>query len=120
MSFVRKETLTLTTTTTSTATQSTPPLTGLFHQLQYRVGTTNLSTAATVTVTIAGSSEVLFSSTAFDGAASRDIYPRSVIHNTAGTTVAGDTHFVLSDDRVTVVVDSAGASRNGTFRILVS
>lgn len=120
MTYIRKEELTLTTTTTSTATADTPPLTGYLHQIQHLTGTTNFTTAATLTVTVKESSRIVLNNTAFDGSAAQDIFPRSPIHNTAGTTIAGDAPFALVDNILTVTVDSAGANRNGKFRIFVS
>ena len=119
MSYIRAESLTITTDTTSTATAYTPALTGKFHSLEYRPGTTAYSTSIVLTVTVEGSSQVILSTTAFNTTTMSARYPRSIIHNTAGTTIVGDAQFALADERVKVVIDSAGATKDGIFRILV-
>lgn len=121
MSYAQRHSLTLTTSATSTANDFTPVVTGAFHSILYHVGTSAYTTTATLTVTVERTSQVLYNSTAWNTTTNEMlIVPRSVIHNTAGTTILGDAPFQLADDRINVLVASVGAGKTGTFDLFVN
>lgn len=133
MSQAERHRIALTTDTTSGVTAYTtgPGVTGKIQSIiYYQHATVPFTTTCDLTISVEGTSQVIYSTTGLD--ASEVISPRIPIHNTTGAVLASSTaaaagsiatqtdYIYLANDRVKVVVASAGASKQGTVDVIVT
>lgn len=121
MSFIDRDNSTFTTNSSGEATITTKALTGLLHSITYIPDASSaLSTAAIVTVAAAGLGVNVLTVNPFNSTVGIVYQPRTSIHSTAGSTVAGFAQFPLSNERLTFTITGGGATKLGTFRTDVS
>ena len=117
---------------TVTAYTTGPGITGKVQSIIYYLhGTVPFSTTCDLTISVEGTSQVIYSTTGLD--ASEVISPRIPTHNTTGLVLGNTTaisgaasigiasdYIYLANDRVKVVVVSGGLSKQGTVDIIIT
>lgn len=121
MTYVQGSTLSVTTDASSAAsTYSAETFNGLLQAIQYTPSATAFSTAMGATFTAENSGMKLLSLSPFTSTVDVLYQPRTSIHSSAGSTVAGFGQFPLANERIRVDLSSGGAVKTGTFRFFIS
>lgn len=92
---------------------------GFLHAIQYTPSSTAFSTGMGATFTAENSGMKLLSLSPFNSTVDVLYAPRTSIHSTAGSTVAGFDRVPLVNERIKIELSSAGAAKTGTFRFFV-
>lgn len=117
MSFIRSETVAATTNSSGESTAFSANVNGKIHAVEYVW--TDFSTAATLVVKGENSSRPILTAN-LTSTTVATWYPRAVTHNVlSGSTFGGEASVPISNERVRFIVASGGATKTGTFRILV-
>ena len=117
---------------TVTAYTTGPGITGKVQSIIYYLhGSVPLSTTCDLTISVEGTSQVIYSTTGLD--ASEVISPRIPIHSTTGLVLANSTaasgagsmgiqpdYIYLVNDRIKVAVTQAGDDKQGTIDVIVT
>lgn len=119
---MRRQKITVTTAADGTATAYTPRLSGKVHALHYVK--TDFTDGVDFTITSEATGENLWTEANVNASAVR--YPRAATHSQAGAAAlyaAGGTGVLaspgLGNDRVKIVIAQGGATKSGTFHILL-
>lgn len=122
MSFIDRDTNSTTLTgSDSAATFATKRLTGLLQAIHYTPNSTTTALSTTATLAVAAEAcGVTVLSLNLTSTVQTTWQPRSSIHSTAGSTVAGFAQFSLADERLTFTLDNGGVGKGGTFRVDVA
>lgn len=119
---MRRYKVTVTTASDGSATAYTPRLAGELHSIHYVK--TDFANGVDFTITSEATGETLWAESDVNASAVR--YPRAATHSTAGVAAlfaAGGTavqdRVALANDRVKIVIASGGATKTGTFHVLV-
>lgn len=121
VSFIQGSTLSVTANSSGeVSTYSNETLNGFLQAIQYTPGSSAFSTAAGATFSgeISGIKYLVMSP--FNSTVDTVYSPRTSIHSTAGSTVAGFERFPVVNERIKVDLSSAGAGKTGTFRFFLS
>lgn len=121
MTYIQGSTLSVTANSSGeVSTYSVETFNGFLQAIQYTPGSSAFSTAAGATFSGEVSGQKFLVMSPFNSTVDTVFSPRTSIHSTAGSTVAGFERFMLANERIKVDVSSAGAGKNGTFRFFVS
>ena len=119
---LKRHTVSVTTDGSGAATDYSEVLSGRLSQIRYVK--TDFANGSTFLITAEATGETLWSESNVDASATRA--PRQATHTVlgaaalyAGSGVAVLDHIVLAADRVKIVVSSGGATKTGTFYIVV-
>lgn len=122
MSHAERHAVTVTTDGSGDATAYSPVITG--HLSQIRYVKTDFDNGSTITITAEATGETLWTETGVNASATRA--PRQATHTTAGVAslyaaagTAVNDKIALAVDRVKIVVSSGGATKAGTFHIII-
>lgn len=122
MSFIQRFTVPVTTDAGGDATAYTPNFTGKISQIRYVA--TDFTAGVDFTVTVEGTGENVW--VELNVNASKTVAPRQATHDTAGVAslyaAAGEPvedKIAVANDRVKIVVAAGGATKTGTFHVLV-
>ncbi len=122
MSYAERHVVIITTDGSGDGTGYTPVLTGKVSQIRYVK--TDYATGVDIVVTAEATGETIWSQLNVD--ASATVAPRQATHDTAGAAalyaaggVAVRDKIALANDRVKIVVAQGGASKVGTFHIVM-
>ena len=121
MSFIQGSTLSVTTDGASAAsTYSNETFNGFLQAIQYTPGSSAFSTAMGATFSGEISGMKYLSLSPFNSTVEVTYSPRTSIHSTAGSTVAGFDRFPVVNERIKVDLSSGGSGKTGTFRFYIS
>lgn len=91
--------------------------------LYYKDGTAPPTTTANFSITVANTSQTVFSRTSVANEATFEVVPVRQTHTVAGTTLAvatiGAPGFPVCNSKLTISVSTAGAAKTGIFEVLV-
>lgn len=123
MSHVQRHVVTVTTASDGTATAYTPTVTGMISHIAYVK--TDFANGVDFTITAEATGETIWTQT--DVNASVVTAPRQASHSTAGAAAlyAGGGSAVLvpiyvANDRVKIVIAQGGATKTGTFHVVMA
>jgi hypothetical protein len=117
----KREAVVVTTDSSGAATAYAPRLTGRIHAIIYEK--TDFDNGVDFTITAEATAESIWAENNVN--ASKVCYPRPQVHDASGTaktydgTRAVGEPVVIVDDRVKIVIAQGGASKTGTFYIVV-
>lgn len=122
MSYAQRVAVTVTTAADGSATAYSDVLTGKLSQIRYVK--TDFANGSTFTITAEATGETLWSESNVDASATRA--PRQATHSTAGAAAlyagggtAVNDKIALANDRIKIVIASGGATKTGTFFIIL-
>lgn len=119
MAIRRSVTVTCTTGGAATAyipssTSNDPAIQGKIYAVHYVRGT--MSTGSDLTITAEAFAETVW--TESNVAATKTVYPRRTINNTAGGSTTARESVVVANDRLKIVVAQGGSGGTGTFTVV--
>lgn len=118
MSFIQRHTVAFTTTAGGAATVYSPAVTGQIQSIRYVYD--DADTGADFTITAESTGQTIITVTNA-GTSTVQWQPRQAIHDAAAAAVAGEyDKIALADERIKIVVAQGGATKSGTFEILVA
>ena len=119
---VERHAVTVTTAADGSATAYTPNVTGFVSQIRY--AKTDFTDGVDFTITAEATGETIW--TELNVNASKTVAPRQATHDTAGLAslyaAAGEpveAPIALANDRVKIVIAAGGATKTGTFHIII-
>lgn len=122
MSYAQRETVAVTTDGAGAATAYSGRVTGRLSQIRYVK--TDFANGSTFTITSEATGETLWTETGVNASATRA--PRQATHGTDGAAAlfaaggaAVQDKIALANDRVKIVIANGGATKTGTFHILM-
>ena len=122
MSYAERHSITVVTASDGSATAYSPVVTGKVSQIRYVK--TDYSTGVDFTITAEATGETIWTQVNVD--ASVTIAPRQATHSTAGVAAlyaaagtAVNDKIALSNDRVKIVIAAGGATKTGTFHLIM-
>lgn len=122
MSYAQREVVAVTTAADGSATAYSGVITGKLSQIRYVK--TDFDNGSTFTITSEATGETLWTETGVNASATRA--PRQATHSTAGAAslyaaggAAVNDKIALANDRVKIVIASGGATKTGTFHIVI-
>lgn len=122
MSYSERHVVAVTTAADGSATAYSPVLTGKLSQIRYV--RTDFDNGSTFTITAEATGETLWTEAAVNASATRA--PRQATHSTAGVAAlyaaagtAVNDKIAIANDRVKIVIASGGATKSGTFHIVM-
>lgn len=125
MSYAHRQTIAVTTDGSGDATVYSEVATGEIHSVTYtKDATTPFSDGVDFTITLEATGENVWTDT--DINATETVYPRAAVHSAAGAAVTYDgtrpiyEGIVMANDRVKIVIGSGGATKLGSFSVVVS
>ena len=133
MSWCDRHRLTLVTDTTSGVTAYTTGagITGRVETILYTAGTTAFTTGAGVIISTVNTSQVIYQTTG-GGIPTTPVSPRFATHTTSGGVLASSTaaaagslsglptYIYLANDHIKVVIEQAGAAKDGKIDIFIT
>lgn len=123
MSYVERHTVVVTTAADGTATAFTPVITGKIQQITYTK--TDYTDGVDFTITLEATGETVW--TELNVNATKTVAPRIATHDTAGvaslyaaTGEPVEDYLCAARDRVKIVIAAGGATKTGTFDVVIS
>lgn len=123
MSFAQRHIIAVTTSAGGAATVFSPVVTGKIQTLIYTK--TDFAAGVDFTITVEGTGEGVWTETDVD--ASATVAPRQPTHDNAGvaslyaaTGEPVEDHIAVANDRIKIVIASGGATKTGTFTLIMA